>query len=511
MRRIILGSLGVLALFAVLAGSAQATTVQQWNTPSPYVPQRDLFKADLVNGHLVTNVVLPTGYKSRSCWPVMYLLHGTAATEQTIASLQWLQLGVAKMNIPAVLVIPGAGNDWWINNWWNGARRPGFEDWVLKTIVPLVAKRLHICSARSDHAIAGLSMGGYGAMYLASELPSYFGTAASFSGVLSPESEDFVEAYLPYYNALWGPPGRFYAVGHDTLALVKNLAHTRLFVSAGNGVALPGEPTSAVAVWEETEFDKESKAFAAVARHDGIPVKFDQFVGTHSGEGFLKGLNGFLAWKPFAPVVSKPRSWTFSTVETAGNAWGYQFVFEYHPPQEVEQFTLSNGVFEARGSGLLHLVMPNGKTVVGQIPFKIRNGKVVELHGVKPVHLVGGFSGFYQVTASISPSTVSPTQPITIKFKTQQKLPRGYEYQLGAGTFSSGCVDAAAVRVSPPAAGTVLRAVIDPAKDSTAFPGSTAKPPGVWCKGTAVAAVTVVKGAQAQVGTIIGEKGFTVN
>ncbi len=66
---------------------------------------------------------------------------------------------------------------------------------MLKTIVPMVGKRLHICSSRNDHAIAGLSMGGYGAIYLASQLPGYFGNAASFSGVLSPQSPDFIPAF----------------------------------------------------------------------------------------------------------------------------------------------------------------------------------------------------------------------------------------------------------------------------------------------------------------------------
>src|SRR5579875_2386233 len=80
MKRTLLACSLSIILLAAIAGSAQAVTVQQWNTPAPQsvINRRDLFPRDLVNGKLVTNVVLPTGYGRRSCWPVMYLLHGTA-------------------------------------------------------------------------------------------------------------------------------------------------------------------------------------------------------------------------------------------------------------------------------------------------------------------------------------------------------------------------------------------------------------------------------------------------
>ncbi len=61
----------------------------------PVHRETDLFPRDLVHGKLVTNVVLPTGYKSRKCWPVLYLLHGTAGPPTNEAPLQWLQLTMA--------------------------------------------------------------------------------------------------------------------------------------------------------------------------------------------------------------------------------------------------------------------------------------------------------------------------------------------------------------------------------------------------------------------------------
>ena len=111
LRRSFIGLLLGASLCALMAGRAQAVTVQQWNTPGgQWVNPKDEASRDLVNGHLVTNVVLPTNYSSRKCWPVIYLLHGTADSTSTQVSLQWLQLdngALLKMNIPAILVIPG--------------------------------------------------------------------------------------------------------------------------------------------------------------------------------------------------------------------------------------------------------------------------------------------------------------------------------------------------------------------------------------------------------------------
>ena len=73
------------------------------------------------------------------------------------------------------------GDRGFYTNWWNDGRRgdPGWERYDLEELIPLVERRFRIRRARRWHAIAGLSMGGMGTMYLASQRPHYFGSAAS--------------------------------------------------------------------------------------------------------------------------------------------------------------------------------------------------------------------------------------------------------------------------------------------------------------------------------------------
>jgi S-formylglutathione hydrolase FrmB len=502
MRRRFLGLVLGIALLGVAAGGAQAATVEQWNTPAPQLmPKSTLFPRDLVNGKLVTNVVLPTNYSAKKCWPVLYLLHGTADSPNPV-SLQWLQIGdgqILRMNVPAIMVIPGSGDSWWDNNWWNGYRHPAFESWVLQDIVPLVAQRLHVCPGRSEHSIAGLSMGGYGAIYLASQLPGYFGSAASFSGVLSPESPNFQTIY-PQSPTYWGPVDKFYAIGHDPMALVNNLRNTRVFVGVGNGVPTAGEATGIVPQFEEAEFDQESLAWAARARAAHVSVKFDQHAGSHTFQNWLLSLTHMLQWNPFKHVVTTPAKWTLTTVATTGTAWNYRFEFSrYAPPKQLIQFSFANGVFSVRGGGTVTINPPHGKAVSGKIPFDIRNGKVVELtHAAKP-NAVGGYQKLPKVKVNLTPPATA-TGPVKISFTTSGTLPRGEVYQVGLEAFSTTgatCNETTFVRMGQPAKGKTVTVNL--------LPPATATTPHTWCPGAAYAGVTEVpKNAPQEIGNFLG-------
>jgi diacylglycerol O-acyltransferase/trehalose O-mycolyltransferase len=506
---------GLLSGLVPAARASAEPTVHQWVTPGTRWIHRDELKPrDLANGKLVTNVVLPPNYGSRKCWPVMYLLHGTAeepAPAGYSVSDQWLQMdngALLKLKIPAILVIPGSGDSWWANNWDNGYRAPDWENWVLDYLVPLAQKRLHICSSRSDHSIAGLSMGGYGAMYLASQRPSYFGSAGSFSGDLSPESPNFIASF-PSFNTIWGPPDHFYAVGHDPVALVDNLRHTRVFIGVGNGVAVDGENDSTVAVLEEEEFDQESVAFAKKARNAHVSVTFDQHAGTHDSISWIQSLGSMLRWNPFKRIVQRPKSWRFDTVETDGDAWGYRFSFSDREPKEIDEFSSTDGVLSARGAGQVTVTLPDGERVEGQIPFAIGDGLLVEQRYAPTPHLLGGYQKVDKVTVSITQTPATATSPIAFTFHTVEALPADEEYQATLYSISSSILTGVPGAPSPLNCGdTVSTRIHQPAKGAavslTLAPPATATTPDTWCGGPAVLAVTEVpNGSPPELGTFL--------
>jgi S-formylglutathione hydrolase FrmB len=68
--------------------------------------------------------------------------------------------------------------------WYDGTA--DFERHLLKEVMPAVVAQVRVRDDRDSRAIAGLSMGGYGALALSLRHPKLFCAAASLSGVTAP-------------------------------------------------------------------------------------------------------------------------------------------------------------------------------------------------------------------------------------------------------------------------------------------------------------------------------------
>ena len=129
-------------------------------------------------------VYLPAGYAATTRhYPVIYLLHGNSqpATAFLQVGLQGeLDSLIAHHVIPpmiAVMVQGGPGSNNWRNHW--GGRN--YADYVLE-VQQLTDRMLPTIPTRGARAIAGDSMGGYGAMSIALGSPYRFGVVESWLG-----------------------------------------------------------------------------------------------------------------------------------------------------------------------------------------------------------------------------------------------------------------------------------------------------------------------------------------
>jgi enterochelin esterase-like enzyme len=129
------------------------------------------------------HVYLPAGYASSARrFPVLYLLHGNSQPATAFLELglqEELDRLIAHGTIPpmiAVMIQGGPGS----NNWRNiGGMH--YESYVLE-VQELVDRMLPTIAARGARAIAGDSMGGYGAMNVALGNPYRFGVVESWLG-----------------------------------------------------------------------------------------------------------------------------------------------------------------------------------------------------------------------------------------------------------------------------------------------------------------------------------------
>jgi S-formylglutathione hydrolase FrmB len=141
-------------------------------------------------------VLLPAGYRAdpRRRYPVLYLLHGAGGDHRA-----WTRDGDAEAitaRAPLIVVMPDGGTDGWYTDWYEGGRpvQPRWEAYHVDELVPWIDATYRTIAARRGRAIAGLSMGGYGALSYAARHPRTFAAAASFSGALEVGSSD-----------AWGP------------------------------------------------------------------------------------------------------------------------------------------------------------------------------------------------------------------------------------------------------------------------------------------------------------------
>ncbi|MEV0155149.1 alpha/beta hydrolase family protein [Micromonospora sp. NPDC050686] len=235
-------------------------------------------------------LLTPDGWEQRrpgDRWPVLYLLHGccdsyvswTRSTD--VASIPELR--------KVLVVMPEAGAAGWYSNWWNGGAgaTPAWETFHLGEVRQITERGY---GAGPRRAVAGLSMGGFGAMSYAARNPGMFRAAASFSGVVHPLRD--ASFWLPFFgfsgqdpDDLWGDPvaQRDIWAAHDPVALAKRLRHTALFVATGDGTA--GGPFDAPDRTDALEalIHAENVVFVDRLRELGIRVTTDLYgPGTHS-------------------------------------------------------------------------------------------------------------------------------------------------------------------------------------------------------------------------------------
>src|SRR5829696_4879638 len=129
-------------------------------------------------------LLTPVGWSAshRRRWPVLFLLHGCCDTyDSWTRSTDVDQLPQLR---DVLVVMPEGGDVGFYSNWRDG---PRWEDFHLRELPRILADGY---GGGPRRAIAGLSMGGLGAMDYAARRPRMFQAAASFSGVLHPLGVD---------------------------------------------------------------------------------------------------------------------------------------------------------------------------------------------------------------------------------------------------------------------------------------------------------------------------------
>ncbi|MCF2489056.1 alpha/beta hydrolase family protein [Dyadobacter sp. CY347] len=133
-------------------------------------------------------IVLPESYaKSKKEFPVLYLLHGGYGHFD-----DWLRKTPDPMLVKnladqynVIIVMPeGEIFSYYIDSPVDPNSK--FETYTVKEVIPFIDSKYRTVKDKEGRLITGLSMGGYGALYLSTRHPDQFAAAGAMSGALDP-------------------------------------------------------------------------------------------------------------------------------------------------------------------------------------------------------------------------------------------------------------------------------------------------------------------------------------
>lgn len=277
-------------------------------------------------------VYLPPSYDASPTrrYPVAYYLHGHSGNEWN-----WVRNGAIDQTLdsliagglPEMILVMPDGDDGWYTTWNNlgnnaQCRRspppgrtnesvdaycvpwPKYDDYIARDLVARVDSVYRTVPSRAARAIAGLSMGGYGAVSLALQYPDVFSAAASHSGVVSPlYMGPHPYAPPPRYAAteaelrqnvgsLW--PSMVLAFGRDTTGWWPRDPGRRAARDVATDRA--NMPALMLDVGVDDRYADQSRDFHATLQRLGVPHAYAEWPGTHNWEYWRLHARESLRW-----------------------------------------------------------------------------------------------------------------------------------------------------------------------------------------------------------------------
>jgi S-formylglutathione hydrolase FrmB len=253
-----------LLLLLPLTAAAQSSSVQTVQLQSK-----------LVNTTLSYNVILPPDYRTSSAtrYPVLYLLHGFGGHYSDWVTRTNVADYAAQYRL--IVVTPEGNNGWYTDS--ASTATDKYESYILKELIPDVEKRFRTIESRYGRGIAGLSMGGYGALKFGLKSPATFAFAGSLSGAVAVPSwtEDDYQNLKSIRDSAFSAFGPLGSEGHkanDIFEITRNLSSARI----------ASLPYLYLDCGTEDILISDNNRLAALLREKKIPHEFRELPGDHS-------------------------------------------------------------------------------------------------------------------------------------------------------------------------------------------------------------------------------------
>jgi putative tributyrin esterase len=210
-------------------------------SPAKHATVRDAsFRSESLGKEMRYRVILPVGYEdSAERYPTLFLLHGLHGDFQNWSTRTSLIRYAEHFRL--IIAMPDAGDSWYVNSATNPADK--FEDYIVKDFITEVDAHFRSIREPYARAIAGLSMGGYGAIRLALKYPQLFAVAGGISAALNAPTD--LDEKAPDFRAnlqsVFGPHDSPTRQQNDATALLAHADPAKLpyiYLDCGTGDAM---------------------------------------------------------------------------------------------------------------------------------------------------------------------------------------------------------------------------------------------------------------------------------
>lgn len=249
------------------------------------------------------SIYLPDGYdRTNRVYPVLYLLHGYGDDETG-----WTQFGEVQLiadkaiasgeSTPMIIAMPDGGVTWYLNNYDGKVK---YQDFFIKEFIPFIDKTYRTRSSKQYRAIAGLSMGGYGALLQATRYPEMFSSCSALSAGVLTDEEIIAASDDMWGSVLNGLYGKKELKGKDRITQHYEDNSIISIVKKGNADAL-GKVRYYVDCGDKDFLIKGNMALHAAMIDKKIPHEFRVREGVHN----------WSYWRTSLPEVLKFASVSF--------------------------------------------------------------------------------------------------------------------------------------------------------------------------------------------------------
>lgn len=212
--------------------------------------EKAVFESASLGTFMPYQIYLPPNYQTNQRYPVLYLIHGYSGNESFFFSYLGINRIADKLIrsgqiAPMIIVTPYVKDSFCLNsagetgiyiinsNTLSGMAQGRYEDYVVNDLIQHIDSNYQTLTDREHRFIGGISMGGFGALYLAFRHPELFSRAGGHSSALVTN-----QALDEFWKWIYPDENRRNERDPLRLATTRDIQGLKIYLDCGTGDSL---------------------------------------------------------------------------------------------------------------------------------------------------------------------------------------------------------------------------------------------------------------------------------